>query len=549
MFSSVKRMAGEALSTEAFLAGVRTGCCVAALLFPGVVFGLAPHEIAVLVNRSDASSLEVANHFIHERQIPAENVVTLSLPDDRDILTVRPGEFTDWIWKPANKVLDDRGVNKHIVAWVYSSGFPTTISTSPEMSINGITFVRDKVPTPGMIDGGYASPLFAGPDVEKGESKSPQSFDRYQLDLDDEMPLPNMMLGYTWARGNSTAVVVDVVKRGVRSDYTRPKGTIYFYFQDDIRFKCRLWQMLEVRSDLLSMGIQTKVANLMPDRPTDRIFGMMTGTQYLEMGNVSNVLPGAYADHLTSFAARYQTHLQMKASAWFDAGATLSSGTITEPYAVWQKFPHARFFVHYAQGCTAMESFYQSVRCPTQLLMLGEPLAKPYGLPFKLSCSVETVGDKKVLRAAAEGVPAGTRLFYSLLVNGQLQKTYLIDPAVALDDAWLQPGWNELRLVGVTDGRIGHAQQVVTGVQQGAVEVSLSEVGDALKIVTGGEEAPTSVRLLKNGTVVLTANGASEVEMQRNGRLLGRGPSVLRAEAKVGGQWVRSKPLVTIVQE
>lgn len=510
------------------------------LLSAWTAYAIAPHEIAVLINKNDASSLEVANHFVHDRQIPPQNVVTLALPNDRDIVTITPGEFEEWIWKPAVKQLEGRGVQDHILAWVYSSGFPTTISTNPEMSICGLTFVRNQLPDPGTIDGGLRSPLFAGPIHREGDKKSSQSFDRFAVELDEgAMPLPSMMLGYTWARGNSTAVVVDVIKRGVRSDFTRPKGNVYFYFRDDIRFEARLWQMLEVRNELLNMGVITKVANNLPDRATDRIFGLMTGTQYLEMGNVSNILPGAYCDHLTSFAARYQTHLQMKTSAWFDAGATLSSGTVTEPYATWMKFPHARFYVHYANGCSAIESLYQSVLAPTQLLLLGEPLARPYGWPFKL----QAVVDGRTIRASAEGIPPGTRLIYTLLVNGRIRKNFAVNPEFKLDDDWLEPGWNEVRVVGVTDGAVGHVEQAIIGLHNGDVKVAINP-GErvSVHVVEGG--VPEKVRLVKNEEPFITVKGDAEVSFSLEADLVGRGPSVLFAEALVDDKWVRSKPLV-----
>ena len=34
--------------------------------------------------------------------------------------------------------------------------------------------------------------------------------------------------------------------------------------------------------------------------------------------------------------------------------------------------------VHYARGCTLAEAFYQSVRGPYQLLIVGDPLCRPW---------------------------------------------------------------------------------------------------------------------------------------------------------------------------
>ena len=59
-------------------------------------------------------------------------------------------------------------------------------------------------------------------------------------------------------------------------------------------------------------------------------------------------------------------------------GAAAASGTVTEPYAVAHKFPSPMMQVHYARGCTVAESFYQSVLCPYQLLIVGDPLCRPW---------------------------------------------------------------------------------------------------------------------------------------------------------------------------
>ena len=93
----------------------------------------------------------------------------------------------------------------------------------------------------------------------------------------------------------------------------------------------------------------------------------------------STILPGAICEHFTSFggdmhAAAGQTPL----SEWLRYGAAAASGTVTEPYAIANKFPAPMMQVHYARGCTVAESFYQSVLCPYQLLIVGDPLCRPW---------------------------------------------------------------------------------------------------------------------------------------------------------------------------
>ena len=69
---------------------------------------------------------------------------------------------------------------------------------------------------------------------------------------------------------------------------------------------------------------------------------------------------------------------QTPLSEFLRYGAAGASGTVTEPYAIAEKFPHPMLQVHYARGCTLAEAFYQSVCGPYQLLIVGDPLCRPW---------------------------------------------------------------------------------------------------------------------------------------------------------------------------
>jgi uncharacterized protein (TIGR03790 family) len=96
---------------------------------------------------------------------------------------------------------------------------------------------------------------------------------------------------------------------------------------------------------------------------------------------VSNTwLPGAAADHLTSFGGFLPDgNGQMPVTEWLRAGATASYGTVVEPCAYEQKFPRASVLVNrYAQGDTLIEAYWKSVQWPGEGLFVGEPLARPW---------------------------------------------------------------------------------------------------------------------------------------------------------------------------
>jgi uncharacterized protein (TIGR03790 family) len=91
-------------------------------------------------------------------------------------------------------------------------------------------------------------------------------------------------------------------------------------------------------------------------------------------------VPGALADHLTSFGGMLDGQGgQMSAQAWIASGATASYGTVSEPCAHPQKFPHPQvLLLHYLQGATAIEAYWKSVAWPQQGVFIGDPLAAPF---------------------------------------------------------------------------------------------------------------------------------------------------------------------------
>jgi uncharacterized protein (TIGR03790 family) len=91
-------------------------------------------------------------------------------------------------------------------------------------------------------------------------------------------------------------------------------------------------------------------------------------------------LPGAVADHLTSFGGELTSSSQMSSLRWLEAGATGSYGTVAEPCNFPGKFPNPGMLMRrYLAGETLIESYWKSVAMPGQGIFIGEPLARPFG--------------------------------------------------------------------------------------------------------------------------------------------------------------------------
>ena len=106
----------------------------------------------------------------------------------------------------------------------------------------------------------------------------------------------------------------------------------------------------------------------------------LTGAAKLTQLASNRFLPGAVADHLTSFGGFLPDGKgQMTATTWLAAGATASYGTVEEPCNHPEKFPRASVLIEqYQRGATVLEAYWKSVAWPGQGLFVGDPLARPW---------------------------------------------------------------------------------------------------------------------------------------------------------------------------
>jgi uncharacterized protein (TIGR03790 family) len=130
-----------------------------------------------------------------------------------------------------------------------------------------------------------------------------------------------------------------------------------------------------------SFGINAQVVPDVAAVTGDRLVLMSLGVAQLPpLPATSRWMPGALADHLTSFGGNIGTpNDQSTVLDWIAAGVTASHGSVSEPCNHLQKFPHPQWLLlHYAQGATAIEAYWKSVLWPQQSLFVGEPLAAPF---------------------------------------------------------------------------------------------------------------------------------------------------------------------------
>ncbi len=535
-----------------------------------------PHEVLLLVNKQSQASLLVGNTFVANRQIPKTNVVYLDLPESAygGTATITPEEFTTLIWEPANAVARERGIENQILAWVYSVDFPIRVKTDAndrkQMSVGGMTFMRNKMPGLELVEEGkYLSKLFAGPNEriklslsslslgmqQRGlgeDAQVPPEAAWLQRGLGDRMPLPSMMLGYTGEKGTDVETVIKTLVNGQRSDYRGMRSGINFVMSDDVRSKCREWQYYPAVNELKQRGITAVVTTNFP-AGVENVMGIMMGAETVEPSTVGSFAPGAMAEHLTSWSAEFQKP-QTKMTEWLKAGATGSAGAVVEPYSNPNKFPSARFFAHYVSGCTMLESFHQSIACPLQSLLLGDPMAKPYAVPLSVNIlGADNIENDFTYLAMPKCQVQNATFLYSFLLDGKEIQEVSPDNSVRIRLLKLADGYHELRAV----ARIKHLvefsasfDKAIMVNKMGRSVTILPEVRKigrnehAIKVQVGGQQMPAKLRLVSGGLVLDEQIFDAGAELVLDELLIGEGPNRVRAIAVYeDGMEVSSPPV------
>lgn len=308
-------------------------------------------NLAVLVNDNDPYSVAVGAYYQSKRKIPAQNVIHLQVPTFFNRSTFAPF-----------KAIIDAQLPAHIQALAIAWASPSTVEC------NSLTSALSR----GFDETGCASTCGLG---QLGRNP--------YFDSDSNQPFtdirfrPSMMLA---ARSVDAAKML--IDRGIAADGTRPTSSAYLMETSD---PVRSLRAQLVASDISwpvglrdSKNITTKII------PGDNLLGRrdimfyFTGLANVPSLDQSNYLPGAVADHLTSYGGTYSSS-QMSALEWIGAGATGSFGTVSEPCAWAEKFPDPRVMIkHYGHGDTLIEAYWKSVQYTFQGLFIGDPLAAPY---------------------------------------------------------------------------------------------------------------------------------------------------------------------------
>jgi hypothetical protein len=449
-----------------FSAAQLRGVWAACLLLPFHVGALEPHELLLAVNQNSPRSLELANRYAALRGVPPENIVYLDLPASvlAPVAAVSSNEFARHIWQPLEAALRERRLLGRVLGVAYSCDFPVRVSTAPELSLTGATFVRGQFPAADLVATGlYASAFFAGPTRPAGAVAPSRSLGWFRDAVPPPrlLPLPAMLLGYAGARGLEPREIFEGLEKAGQP-FARPwQGAFFLHASDDVRSKMRDWQFAAVRDELAALGAPACLTNAPPGAGAP-VLGFMTGAARPAPPQ-GRFASGAYADHCTSYAAYFHGSDQTKLTLWLRAGAACSAGTVAEPLAIWTKFPGARFFVHQVNGCSALECFALSVRCPLQLLPVGDPLAAPGAPQFSARLVLQTGGPRCGAQLILSGAPTNPPPRYSFFLDGREAAHASLRSGIVFDTAKLPEGYHRLRGVATCGDTLRFSAQAGAG--------------------------------------------------------------------------------------
>lgn len=315
-------------------------------------------ELMVLANDQDPQSMAVAAYYQQARQIPAENVLTLSFPP------------SDSITADAFNVLKsqiDTAAGPQIQAFAVAWTNPHRVDCQSLVTALALGADTKFCKTMEPCSPTAQSPYFDSPSLAP---------------FTDHAMRPAMHLA-----GVTAEDVYEVIDRGVAADRTYPEGVGHFVRTTDMARSVRWpdqqsavmdWAYdggltLEYTDNSMGMGLDYI------ENETDVLF-YLTGLADVPQIASNTYLPGAIADHLTSFGGSIPQSGQMSVVRWLEAGATASYGTAFEPCNYTAKFPQATVLLpHYFRGETLIEAYWKSVAWPGEGVFVGEPLARPWG--------------------------------------------------------------------------------------------------------------------------------------------------------------------------
>jgi uncharacterized protein (TIGR03790 family) len=324
---------------------------------------IAASELGVLVNADDPQSVAVGAHYVKARGLPAQNLISVRLGASfatNKTTTVSAATFATW--KTAIDAATPASIQAYAVTWIY----PSVVDCMSLTSALAFGFDLKWCNSVAGCGATAPSPYF--------NSVSTTPFTTHAV-------RPAMVIA-----GTTEAAANALIDRGVSADATYPLSKGYLVRTNDAARSVRYSDFQATATawntpdSLVLEYVDNSVTGTgLISNKTDVLF-YFTGFASVTDLATNAYLPGAMADHLTSYGGQIPESGQMSILRWIEAGATGSFGTVVEPCNYTTKFPQVSVaLAEYFAGATLLEAYWKSVAWPGEGLFIGEPLARPYG--------------------------------------------------------------------------------------------------------------------------------------------------------------------------
>jgi uncharacterized protein (TIGR03790 family) len=360
--------------------------------------GGGPQNVLVVMNERSPDSLELGHYYRERRGIPERNLCRVSVdPSSPDIPWP---EFRARVLEPVNRHIEQQGLSNQVDFIVLCKDFPSRVSDNESVTA-ALFYGFHGIPgcPPCSMPTNTRSRYFGAERAfRRAAAGAPPGF------------LALLLTGSTLEEARAVA------DRGVAADGARPAGTFYLLKPPgdparNVRF--RLFDHFDQHARLYPGFPAYEFVNDNVIAGKKDVLGFLTGVpDYPDWVWTTNVfLPGAMADHFTSFGARLPDPPIDQATVmdWIRAGATASYGTVNEPCAYLEKFPNPMVYFWYGRGFCLAESYWMSVANPYQGLFVGEPLSAPFAVPATVRVQAPgAVGDfSGIVTVRVHAVAAG----------------------------------------------------------------------------------------------------------------------------------------------
>jgi hypothetical protein len=505
--------------------------CLLALASPTVIAGGGPTGVVVVYNPNDPRSVTIANEYQQVRGIPERNMVPYAFPTVFSRTTA-----LDFVYS-LRATLKARGLEPQLQSIALAGVTPlSSRTTSP--SINSVSLHSFLYMSPNYS---YASaPTFpiwntayANPAAINGPAPNGTVALTATTTYEGMRYWPVSSIGFPGKGGNSLREILGFIARAKARDGLKPTGgTVYWPLNSDVRAGARVHEIDDVKDVWHLRGIRYQVTIVGEAWVSDRadIQGGVVGTiHFTDRGNT--YFPGAWVDHLTSTGGDLESIAgQDPCSKWLRAGADGSSGTMSEPMANPDKFPHAHIHTHLRAGASLVEAFWQSIRLPAEIICLGDPLLQTFADFPNVSLTAPAEGatvSGNVLIAATAAPTGGKTLEPHLdlfidgrrIAIGQAGETISATRTVggfSVNTATLGDGWHEVRVVAYNNDSVRTQNEAVR-------TIKVSNAGQSLAL-----NGPATVNPDGNATFTVTPVGLGDLTsltLQANGRTLATLPT------------------------